>query len=166
MAARPKVQGPDFSIINIGGTDYNLLEDNTHYLFIKEVDFTRGFAASGVYTGTIEIISSTGFTHHFNNVDCIFYGDATNKFNRIFMRRSSISGTANSSLFSKDALNPTVMGTWNYGDGIISDIEMGSLNAGIVHRFSNIQNQKSTWDILVTGLSFLNINNVSNYLNI
>ena len=151
----------DFPTINIGGTDYNKLNDNARYLFRKAITFTRGFAADGVYTGTIDIFSTVSAAHVFNNVNCIFYGDATNRFGRLFIRQVSMTGTTNSSLFNKDSLTPTIMGTWNFDDGIIDGIGMGSLNAGLVHRFSNIQNQQSTWDILVTGLSFLNINNVS-----
>lgn len=151
----------NFEIINIGGTDYNLLEDNKRYLLRKKIIFTRGFAASGVYTGTIEIFSSVPFVHEFNSVDCIFYGDSLNHVNRVFFRETFISGTTDSSLFSKDPLNPTILGTWNFNDGIINGIGMGTLEAGIVHRFSNIENQQSTWDIVVNGLSFLNISNVS-----
>lgn len=148
-------------VVNKGGVDCSVLKDNTRYLIIEGTTFTRPFAAESIYTGTIEIFSSVGFVHQFNDIDGIFYSDETCNFNRIFMREFIISGTPNTSLFSTDPLNPTVMSTWNFSDGIIRGIGMGSLNAGIVHRFSNIEDQQSTWDILVTGLSFLNINNIS-----
>ncbi len=151
----------DFTIINIGGTDYNLLEDNKRYLLRKVITFTRGFAASGAYSGTIDIFSTVSAAHIFNNVNCIFYGDALNKFSRLFIRQVSITGTPDSSLFNKNHLTPSEIRIFNFDDGIIDGIEMGSLKGGVVFRFSNIQNQKSTWDIDVTGVIFLNITNVS-----
>ena len=152
----------DFTTINISGTDYNQLDEGKKYIFRKAITFTMGFAASGVYTGTVEITSSVSFDQFFTNVDTIFYGDATNKFGRLLITNMSIKGSATSSLFNKSALTPTLMGTWNWADGIIDGIEMGALSgASIVHRFSNITTQKSTWDIQVSGLNFLNINNVS-----
>lgn len=152
----------DLAIINIGGTDYNQLDSGKKYVLRKAISWTMGFAASGVYTGTIEITSSISFDQFFTNVDAIFYGDATNKFARLLITSLTIKGSATSSLFDKNALTPTQMSTWNFANGIIDGIEMGAISgASIVHSFSNITTQKSTWDIQVSGVNFLNINNVS-----
>lgn len=150
----------DFSTINIGGTNYNVLDDDSIYLFKKAITFTRGFAASGIYTGTVQIITSLSFQHSFTSVDAIFYGDSSNKFSRMFIRTMTITGSATTSLFDKDPLTPTQIGTWNWSDGVIDGIEMGSITGTVIHKNSNIINQKNRWDIAVAVLNFIYFNGV------
>lgn len=126
--------------------------------------FTRGFGASGVYDGdeqTVSIFSSFSFEQVFTNVDPIFYGDATNKFARLFIRKVFFAGAGTASLFNSNPLTPTLMNTWNWGNGQCKLMGMGSVSGTFLMENSNIIEQQSPLDVQVSGLNFVDISPMS-----
>lgn len=119
-----------------------------------------GFAASGVYTGTVFFLTQAFDTHTFTNVDNIILGNGTNRFFRLLANNITITGTADSCVFSKDPTTPTQIGTFNFNNSQIIGLEMGSSKGTIIHKNSNIINQKGTWDLQVAGLNFVFISGV------